>query len=175
MEESSNSYVGKFTVGSTNFAGEELLRSVATRMNKMTGKGDANQTHTTASVSNPNPGNTNPNASSILYNLNTQTSAIPSSGRVDVNEGCSILHDTGSFVGSNTSSGNPCKVGSVASYPDIRNSNYPNISEYPSSEDLYMPKGAPIVDDNLSVKASLNVSNTDDNLVGKVSPSDPIV
>ncbi|GJW05909.1 hypothetical protein Tco_1568332 [Tanacetum coccineum] len=78
---------GMFTVGSTNFAGEELLRSVATRMNKMTGKGDAYSNHLTAT----------------------------------------------------------------------------------------MPKGAPIVDDNPSVKALLNVSNTDDNMVGKVSPSDPIV
>ncbi|GKG22188.1 hypothetical protein Tco_0387491, partial [Tanacetum coccineum] len=38
-----------------------------------------------------------------------------------------------------------------------------------------MPMGALIVDDNSSVKASLNVPNADDNLVGKALPSDLIV
>ncbi|GJT10159.1 zinc knuckle CX2CX4HX4C containing protein [Tanacetum coccineum] len=38
-----------------------------------------------------------------------------------------------------------------------------------------MSKGALIIDDNSSVKASLNVPNADDNLVGKALPSDHIV
>nr|GEW22733.1 hypothetical protein [Tanacetum cinerariifolium] len=43
------------------------------------------------------------------------------------------------------------------------------------NESASISKGAPVVDDNPSVKTSPNVPNADDNLVNKISPSDPIV
>ncbi|GJT61991.1 zinc knuckle CX2CX4HX4C containing protein [Tanacetum coccineum] len=119
MEDANNANAGMNVSGSACFGGEDLLRSVtkrtATRMNKMTGKGDSK---------------VNPKVSIGLDSENAQSqmavrgslnpnSGNPNSGPVDANLG-----------------GNDQDVGGVASYPDVRRSNYtntnPNVSEYAS-------------------------------------------
>ncbi|GKC39691.1 zinc knuckle CX2CX4HX4C containing protein, partial [Tanacetum coccineum] len=159
--------------------GEVLLRNVASRMNNMTRKGDPGVSQPRMPIRghrNPNSNSESdgPRASEIHKQIQMDSSiGVGADCQDEINPTSSHL-DIDDFV-------QELQLGKHELWPLLSKEKGQEITYivcncYGSlSESASMPKGAPIVEDNLSTKASPNEYIADDHLSGMVSPSNPIV
>ncbi|GKB54421.1 zinc knuckle CX2CX4HX4C containing protein [Tanacetum coccineum] len=143
--------------------GEVLLRNVASRMKKMTGKGDADVSQPRM----PIRGHRNPNSDSESdFFLGKGDGELPVCSFPSSSIGVDS-HDIAEGVGADCQD----EINPTSSHL-VHGS---NIQTHNIDDVVNMPKVAPIVEENISNKALPNEYNADDHLSGMVSPSNPIV